>query len=225
MCSKATTTRTEAVGKVLAIIVGSFGLYLIGGSLMPLWHMIQRDDSFSVYFVVFTTLMAILGGYCIYCAVRAWWNISASIVRGICLITAIFVCSVPIGILEKLNKSQGFAWTQIMLPLTVIAGGIFYWLCSKWLIRQLALPEAINFSRREKMVKHFFGFLAVLLLGAFYNVIMVLTSKNQGDISAFAVRWLGIAMFGLLLLALVFYKVAVRIVLRKDRIATNDKMA
>lgn len=223
------TKRAKTVGKVAAILVGALGLYIIGVMLQPLWRMLHSDDADWVgmlFMVLFTTLMFAFGGYCLFVAFQAWSNVSAIVMRRLSLIVALVFCIMLLPIGKRLGTLspwlQERTWWQVTTPIVIIAGGIFYWLCSKLLIKWLALPEIIDWSRREKAARHFFWWLAFFLYMASFAVILDLAPKKPPyDVPK--EPWGIMALLGSILPAYLIYKVGVYIFLRKKSVDIDQE--
>ena len=73
------TIKTMTVGRLLAVLVGLFGLWIISTALWSIWCTLHRNEAFSLILIVFSALIAFLGGCCIFVAVQAWLNMSAKV--------------------------------------------------------------------------------------------------------------------------------------------------
>ena len=161
------TKRVRIFAKVAAISMALLGLCIVLSMLISIW-LISYDSIWEILFTIVLAALAFAAGvYCLYVARNIWSNVSARVVRRVSLIVALAICLILMSFVEGLRTLQPsfweVTWRNFMLPLGLIVGGGFYYLCNKLLIRWLALPKEPDSPRREKAVKNFFSRLAFFL--------------------------------------------------------------
>lgn len=161
------TKHSVITAKLLAVLIAIIGLCLILLTLESMWQLFHKKEVYSHVNAVFLTITAFCGGYCIYIAVKSWFNISAALVRRICAIASLLLCSMFLGssmlnMGTKPNDFQQHAWRMLIFLLGVIAGGAFYTLSSKVLIRWLALDESVG-RHHKAILKQYFGCIAAIV--------------------------------------------------------------
>jgi uncharacterized membrane protein len=97
------------------------------------------------------------------------------------------------------------------------AGGIFYVLCSRSLLKWLGLQNDIDWKRREKSARRFFWLLAFFVFMAGSNLAVELERKDG------LLPWSIVVFLGSLLVAVVVYHVCIRVALRNKPGSPIDK--
>jgi hypothetical protein len=151
--------------------------------------------------------MPIIGGYCIFVAYRTWSKVSIENVARVSLVAASVLTFVVLGLLGSLRANMPEAsklkLASLASPLVIAAGGILYLICKRFLLKCLELPQTIDWTRREKTAKQFFGLLAFFSFAPLCSVGLELLPK-----------WLFPAVVAATTIAFVIYKVGVRVALR-----------
>ncbi|MCK4628936.1 MAG: hypothetical protein KAT56_08020, partial [Sedimentisphaerales bacterium] len=213
---QANAKRVKTAGKVAAVLIAALGLYITLAIIHPIWKIVTGEEPLSHIFflLVFPIPAFFFGGYCLFVAYQAWTRLSVKTVRRIPLIAAFMLCFMVAGTLFPVFKDS--IWLQLITPLSMILAGIFYLLCSKLLTKWLCLQEVVDWSRHEKSVRRFLGWVAFFMWIACTHIIMGLVPKDleyahvpEGSLWAF------IALLAPVLPIHLLYKACVRIVLSK----------
>ena len=112
-------------------------------------------------------------------------------------------------------------WVQLIPLLAIIVGGAFYWLCSKLLLKWLALPKVVDWARREKAVRTFFSWLAFFLFIALFSVLIHLAPQGQGHTDASDLPSSFWIVSAPALAAYLVYKLGVCIAMRNSHVAVD----
>lgn len=187
------------------------------GVWIPVIKNCLKDGFEPSYIIVLFVLLissSILAGYCLVVARRLRKGLTKESLRNICFIFSLIIyllsTSIAVHILDIEHSAPEFiAWSVLIEILCMIPAGLFYWLTNKYLTRWLGFDISIDWQRRKKAAKNFFGLMALLIwMFCFMNAHRL---KKAYDIDS------PLLIFGRLLLpatlAFIFYKLSVRIVM------------
>lgn len=209
MDSEIVSRRARIVAKTAAIMVGAMGLCTLGLILAIIWQVFQQEKGGNIFFFIFLVPGIVLGGYCLFAAYRMWLNISLENARRISFAGSIAAGFMFIGPLIYILP-RGTVWQGFTTVAAMSLAGVFFLMLNKSLIRWLGLPYEMDWVRREKSAKRFFGWLAVFLWSACGQIwIEVWEPRVSNEL------WSPVVIFGSMILAFLFYKICVGIALLK----------
>lgn len=206
----------KTTGKVAAVLIAAIGLFVTLAIIHPTWKIVAGEEPLShIFFLLAVPIpFFFFGGYCLFVAYNAWTSISVKTVRQISLVASVVLfCMVGGTFVEVLRDS---IWLMLITPLSMILAGIFYLLCNKLLTKWSGLEEVVDWSRREKSIRRFLGWVAFFIWGACTYIITGLVSKDSGHTHVPEESWwVFIALFAPILPIYLLYKACIRISLRK----------
>ena len=207
--------RARIFGKVIALALLIFSLYCFWGVWIRVLKGYFKEgfEPFGIMFLfVFLIPFSIFAGYCLVVARRSYKGLTKESLRNVCFISSLIVYimlgAIAASVLEmERSTSKGSMWFSLRNVLCMIPAGLFYWLTNKYLTRWLGFDTSIDWQRRKKAAKHFFGLMAFLIWGTFVDIARGL--EETSDIGS--PFW----AFGILLLPItvvfIFYKLSLRI--------------
>jgi len=201
----------EIVNKIAAVLVGALGLYLIVMFLTPLSRIFSDGEPLShIFFLIcFAILILFIGGYCIFSAYRIWSKISVENVRRMSFVASVFIYFILVWMFYSVNESE--LWKHSLGPILIVPVGLFYWLSIKYVSKYFGLREPVDWKRREKTVKRYFGLLSFLLFSFLMEVFRHLEERISG---LFEIPWWPFAvLFFSIGPAILVYRLGVRIAL------------
>jgi hypothetical protein len=219
--SQIITQRAKIVGKVSAVLAAVIGSYIISVMIIGLWRLFNGKDFLSEIFFLFVFPIPALAfaGFCLFVAYHAWSNLSVKIVKRISVIAAIVLILIIISSFNLILRDQ--VWGSAATPIYMIIGGIFYSLCSKFLIKWLGLKEVVDWSRREKNVKRFLWWTAFFVWSACIQVVIHWAPKDPRFTHIPKDWWWDLIIWLAILPIYLIYKLSVRIILRKKPTEIN----
>jgi len=158
--------------------------------------------------------VAIFACYCLVVAGRLCKGLTKESLRTVCFISSLIVFCIlvlqVVSILESEDSSPKWGvWFSLNYILCMIPAGLFYWLTNKYLTRWLGFDTSIDWQRREKAARNFFGLMAFMMFGFIVNFAQSLDETYNLSIEQ------PLFVFGALLLpvilSLIFYRLSVRI--------------
>jgi MFS family permease len=194
--------RSIITAKILAVLIFIMGIYIIFATILSVFNVFYKKENISNWVIIFLALAVCLGGYCVCIGSRAWFKISATIVRRICAIIALFICSALFAVLFRnetdFSNFQELAWMMLKMLLIVIAGGVFYTLSGKVLIRWFALEDTIE-PYRQAILKQYFGYVVSILWAAVsFWIISILPSEELSAVLVFVLLLFGFILYKLI---------------------------
>jgi hypothetical protein len=206
------------ISRGLALFIGAVGLYIV----WSVWYsVITRHlyDSVSHIFflIVFPIPATCVAIYFFHTVIVLWQGLSS---RGICKLSIVLSIMFAILLLSisKLIIPDIIAkpfWSMVSFMFIIILAGIFCLCIKRYIFRWFSVQEEIDFAAHQRAVKLYFGFLAFFLWTTVTRTVDFLPKdtnyKNTPDN-----MWLtGLIMFGSIFLTIWFYKVAIKIYLKK----------
>ena len=213
--------RNEVVRKIVAVLLGGFGLLLIGETIYCFLGLFDEDSFFSHVSLHVCVLIAfvLFGGYCLFVAYHVWSEISVKTVKRISFVAAFFMFFVIAGIIASIFKCDTLAhsgmWLQIINLFSVLVAAGFYLLFNKLLMRWLDLHEVVDWNGREKTIRRFFMLVAFLTYGTCMSVIMVLEKEISGGAHDWGILWDIVNLILPIIIAFLVYRMCVRVALCK----------
>ncbi len=211
------TRRAKIFCKISGIIIGLLSFFWL---LIPLLSIsidiFQGNPLFSLFFIfIFLGLAALL----IFVAYKAIFTPSIESVQNIVFILALGIffgmMSGYFYIAEIFFEMDIAVYHHFGIELIamLIAGG-FYYVLLKYTYRWLNLTVSIDWKRREKIAKRFWGLFAFFLYGFLMDLFINIASKKEGFEHVPKYWPIGVIFLVPVILAIVVYKIAVSISLR-----------
>ncbi|MHC4155089.1 MAG: hypothetical protein ACYST6_09230 [Planctomycetota bacterium] len=207
--------------RILAILPAAFGAYILATTLAAYWRFFLKGDIWPniLFFLPFMATMLIFGGYCIFVAYRTWSKVSVENIARVSLVAAIVLTFVVLGLLlgnlravmPEANKQKV---GSLAGPLVIAAAGILYLICKRFLLKWLELPQTIDWKRREKTAKQFFGWLAFFSFMPIFNLGLEFVPKQTEYEPFHEPLWALPTMVAAIMIAFAIYKVGVKVALR-----------
>ena len=211
--SQDSSKRVRIFGKIIASALLILSLYCFLGVWIPLikGYFKEGFESFHIMFL-FVIPASIFAGYCLVVARRLYKNLTKKSLRNVCFISSLIIYFISLGttqsILEPERSTPNWGvWFALSEILCMIPAGLFYWLTNKYLMRWLGFDISIDWQRRERAVRNFFGLMAFFIWSFFMMFAHGLEETYNIDSSLWAFAPLLLPV----ILAFIFYRLSVRI--------------
>ena len=198
--------RREIFRKLIGIVLGGVGLYILAMIGYTLFVILSGGDVFSHLFSILVFgLVAVLGWFCLATAWRMWKGISFEAVNSTSLITGIIVFSLFVGIMGTLldfESNEGVRWhTVVSLAGIFLAGGVYFWLKSR-LIKIYGLEGEVDKEKEMKNLRRLFFLAAIFVFSLGMQILIYFRPEEH---------FAGYGLLGILpfVLAFYFYKVCI----------------
>jgi hypothetical protein len=210
----------EIVNKIAAVLICALGLTLIIVIFVSLRGIFSDEEPLSHIFFLFSVAIALcFSGYCVFVAYRIWSKISVSNVRRMSFVASVFIYFILVGIFYSVDECE--LWKISLGPILMVPVGLFYWLSIKYISKYLDLQESIDWKRREKTVKRYFGLLSFFLFSCFFHICINLEQRTP-DLDKAAWRPFAVLFFSVVP-AILVYRLGVRIALRNKPRGIEEK--
>ncbi|OHB56446.1 MAG: hypothetical protein A2Y07_06620 [Planctomycetes bacterium GWF2_50_10] len=199
------TKRTRVIVKSAAACIGILGACIIGYTVVSLFINFSQYAGWTDIFFLLAFVLPVIafGCYCIYIAYKTWHDISAKNLRRIVFVItfliALLICSLFAHPLKKIKVGE------FVVSIIIIIAGIIQMAYTKLIAKRLHLEPVIDWAKRERSVKRYFGLLAFFLFTDSLRILMEIAPKEPFEIILF---------WGSLAAAILIYQVCVRVALR-----------
>jgi undecaprenyl pyrophosphate phosphatase UppP len=216
MCSIGTANKV----KILAMLPAAFGVYIIATTLPACLRFFLKGDIWPdiLFFLPLMATMLIFGAYCIFVAYRTFSKVSVENVARLSLVAAIVLTFVVLALFGRLRAAVPEAnkqrLTGLIAPLGIAAGGIVYLICKRFLLKWLELPQTIDWKRREKRAKQFFGWLAFFSFAPLLDLGLEFVPKYTEQEGLLETLWALATIVAAIIIAFAIYKAGVGVALR-----------
>jgi len=166
--------RRRVISWILAGLVAAMGLWsLLVFLLEPGWRFIAEGNYWAIFFVLVfpVALLVWFSCYCLYVAYRIRNAAAPEDLRRVS-----FICGLVVFWVVSIGLRRGFTHTHVALLLNLIntvaliLAGLAYLLAFKALTRVLGLDAPIDWQRRARAAKRYFGLMAFFVFGLFMSV-------------------------------------------------------
>lgn len=202
------------------MLPAAFGVYIIATRLPPCQRFFLKGDVWPdiLFFLPLMATMLVFGAYCIFVAYRTFSRVSVENVARVSLVAAIVLAFVVLGLFGRLRTAIPEANKQrlagLVAPLVIAAGGIVYLICKRFLLKWLELPQTIDWKRREKRAKQFFGLLGFFSFAPLLNLGLEFVPKHTEQEGLPETLWALGTIVTAIIIAFAIYKAGVRVALR-----------
>ena len=180
--------RVKIFGKVVASALLIFGLYCFLGVWIPI--LIRRfkegwEISDIMFLFIFPIPFSVFAGYCLVLACRLYKGLTKESLRKVCFISSLIVFVLLLSTVYNVlglesSTPHRTVWFSLTTILCMIPAGLFYWLTNKYLKRWLGFDASIDWQRREKALRNFFGLMAFFVW--YFFEFLVLSLEKAYDI-------------------------------------------
>lgn len=209
--SQDSSKRVRIFGKIIASALLIFSLYFFLGVWIPVIKSYFKEG-FDIFLFVFLIPFSIFAGYCLVVARRLYKGLTKESLRNVCFISSLIIyvisASITVSILEpERSTSKWGMWFALSEILCMIPAGLFYWLTNKYLMRWLGFDISIDWQRREKAVRNFFGLMAFFIWS--FCMLIAHSLEKASDIDS--PLWILGTLLLPVILAFIFYRLSLRI--------------
>lgn len=211
--SQNSSKRVRVFGKIIASALLIFSLFCFIGVWIPVLKSYFKEGfkPFDIIFLfIFPIPFSVFAGYCLVVARRLYREgLTKELLRNICFIASLIVYVISllptVFILNpEYSTPKWNMWFGLSEILCMIPAGLFYWLTNKYLIQWLGFDTSIDWQRRKKAVKNFFG-----LMAFFFWIFCTGIARNLKNIDS--PLWILGAFLLTIILPFIFYKLSLRI--------------
>ncbi len=212
--SESVSKRRRIFGKTAALAILIFALYLFLGAWYPQIKGFFKEgiNYFSIFLFVFAILVSGFSVWCVLIAINVYRKVTVDTLRSAMLVLAILafiLCHIIVGYFLGIESYERLFDYWVLPIVSLIITGIFYWLTNKYFTGWLGFNVPVDWNRRRKAAKGFFGMMSLFI----WNLLMELGIRLDGSLGFFG----PIRSFGMLLIPLgltvLFYKLSLKIVM------------
>ena len=212
--------RIRAFGWFAAGSLFILGMFCVGGVLVPVvkGYLNEGTEAFSVFFLIVVLMSALIFAvYCLVIARALCKGLTKESLRNVCLIFSLtfylILGSVAVSVLrlERLVP-ESIIWIELSQILCMIPAGLFYWFSIKYFTRWLGFDTSIDWKKREKAAKRYFGLMALFLWG--FLLLLAINLEEAYSFDYLLFPWsIGVLLLPVIL-TFTFYRLSVRVAMR-----------
>ncbi len=219
MEQQARLLRAETIVRGLCIVFAGCGIYILTAEAIKLPKEVRPPPTASDLCIrlIFHSLALLIGAGLLRAAWLGWQHRTARSVRGLCLasLAIAFACGLPVvAKLHPISIGQPpleIPWNGLWEIAVALLATVVYFVLCRSLVSQLDLKDERSASQQRRSVEQWLGLVTFLLWTHGVNLAMDLIPKASGQKYIPKQPWELLALLGPALLAVIIYKVGVRL--------------